>query len=55
VLRAVKAPAGVDATSPSDYDHDVEHEEPLTTAPAGGRNGGGDPSDPADPAPQPVG
>jgi SSS family solute:Na+ symporter len=26
VLRAVKAPAGVDATSPADYDHDVEDE-----------------------------
>jgi SSS family solute:Na+ symporter len=35
VLRAVKAPAGVDATSPADYDHDEEHEEPLNvTAPA---------------------
>jgi SSS family solute:Na+ symporter len=35
VLRAVKAPAGVDATSPADYDHDLEHEEPLNvTAPA---------------------
>ena len=33
VLRAVKAPAGVDATSPSDYDHDVEHEQtPEVTA-----------------------
>jgi solute:Na+ symporter, SSS family len=33
VLRAVKAPAGVDATSPSDYDHDVEYEEtPEVTA-----------------------
>jgi SSS family solute:Na+ symporter len=29
VLRAVKAPAGVDATSPADYDHDAEHAEPL--------------------------
>jgi hypothetical protein len=29
VLRAIKAPAGVDATASSDYDHDVEHEEPL--------------------------
>jgi SSS family solute:Na+ symporter len=26
VLRAIKAPAGVDATSASDYDHDLEHE-----------------------------
>jgi solute:Na+ symporter, SSS family len=33
VLRAVKAPAGIDATSPSDYDHDVEHEQtPEVTA-----------------------
>jgi solute:Na+ symporter, SSS family len=33
VLRAVKAPAGLDATSPSDYDHDVEHEQtPEVTA-----------------------
>ena len=29
VLRAVKAPAGIDATSTADYDHDVEHEEPV--------------------------
>ena len=29
VLRAVKAPAGIDATSPADYDRDVEHEEPV--------------------------
>ena len=28
VLRAVKAPAGVDATSPADYDHDTGGEEP---------------------------
>jgi len=26
ILRAVKAPAGVDATSPADYDHDVDDE-----------------------------
>ena len=32
VLRAVKAPAGVDATAPADYDHDREHEEPLDVA-----------------------
>ena len=32
VLRAVKAPAGVDATAPADYDHDVEDEEPLAVA-----------------------
>ena len=36
VLRAVKAPAGVDATSPADYDHDVEPDEPLeVVAPTG--------------------
>jgi SSS family solute:Na+ symporter len=29
VLKAIKAPAGVDATSPADYDHDLEHEEPI--------------------------
>jgi len=34
VLRAVKAPAGVDATSAADYDHEEEHAEPLeVTAP----------------------
>ena len=35
VLRAVKAPAGVDATSPDDYDHDSGGEEPQeVVAPA---------------------
>ncbi len=34
VLRAVKAPAGVDETAAADYDHDVEHEEPIVIAAA---------------------
>jgi SSS family solute:Na+ symporter len=29
VLRAVKAPPGLDATSAADYDHEQEHAEPL--------------------------
>jgi SSS family solute:Na+ symporter len=32
VLRAVKAPAGVDATSPADYDHDSDLEQTASVA-----------------------